>query len=102
MLFRSAAHDELANHLEITPALLPDGKMRETDAASLDNAVNGVLDAEINNPAGARPRASTCRFRYDRTNVFGTTKELVGTVTFQALGIAHEASLKAQLTTEIT
>jgi hypothetical protein len=94
-------HDRLRNKLELTAPTDPAGKLLESIAKGIDHAVNGPLGIEILNPPGARPRASGCVFRYDRTNIFSTTKSLPGTLTFQVLGIAHTASIASTMVSEI-
>lgn len=95
-----AAHDAIIKELEKTPALDPLGFLGPKGVAAINSAVNVALDDEILRQRGGDGRASSCRFVYDQTNVYGQTKKIVGTLIFQALGIAHEAEIVAQLTTE--
>lgn len=95
------AHDRLRLKLELTAPVDGAGKLLESVAKGIDHAVNGALAVEILNPPGARQRASSCVFRYDRENIFATTKSLPGTLTFQVLGIAHEASIASSMVSEI-
>ena len=93
-------HDAIIKELEKTPALDPLGFLGPKGVAAINNAVNVALDDEILRQRNGDGRASSCRFVYDQTNNFGQTKKIVGTLIFQALGIAHEAEIVAQLTTE--
>lgn len=97
-----ASHDQLRTELEATPPLDPGGFLIESVAKSIDHSVQGVLDIEILNPPGARRRASACFFVYDRANKLSDTKSLPGVLTFQTLGIAHNASIAANMVSEIT
>lgn len=95
------AHDRLWLQLETTYPLEPNGRLRAADQKSINDDVNAQFAIEILNPPGARQRASSCVFTYTSANNFGTSKAHVGRVTFQALGIAHSASVTAELTTEV-
>jgi hypothetical protein len=95
------AHDVLAGKLEWTPPLARDGTLFPADANSLDTAMRKALDDALLPPSAPRQRASSCVALYDRANIFGTTKNLSATMTFQALGIAHTADVAAKLTTEV-
>lgn len=93
-------HDAIIKELEKTPALDAKGFLGPRGVTSINSRVAVGLDAEILRQRPPDGRASSCRFVYDQTNKYGETKKIVGTLKFQALGIAHEAEIVAQLTTE--
>jgi hypothetical protein len=94
------AHNVLASKIEGTEPTLPSGRLVPAVAKAIESDVNAQLEAAIINPVGARQRASSCRFTYDLTNNFGANKTHRGTLTFQALGIAHSASIEGRLVSE--